>query len=381
MRRRVTVFTLLAIAAALLWAPLTVSAGSENTLWGAAVSPPSGTTATAFVLSVRYQGPTGATAGAITATVAGRSLPMRLVAGSATDGSWAASATLPAGAWTTRFVAAAPSGADSTLTGPSVTVVDAAPASAAPTAFLSPLPAVKASPGDSSLPVAEPQPSAPTPAAAPAATASPASIDATAATASPASTARPADAAPATSTPATRPTAAAQATGGAAGAGASGVTGSPDTAARSPAPSGGGANAVPRASPAATGAAEGQRARDAAAPGLTPTMLAALFAMTFLAAVGVAFILLAARRRSAETASVVSPRREPRREPGLTSSMEAMLAERAARRGRIRAVDDPILRGMGLDQDGEPRAGRPGEPPRRAPRRPGPPPTAGGPRR
>ena len=96
-RRRVSV--LVAILAALVWAPSSVLAASPNRLSQATVTPTSGETSTVFVVTVRYRSTAGNPATAVTLTAGGQVSAMVLVSGTATDGKWMGTAVLPPGEW------------------------------------------------------------------------------------------------------------------------------------------------------------------------------------------------------------------------------------------------------------------------------------------
>jgi hypothetical protein len=114
----------LAILAALMGAP-SITFGATNNLTSAHVSPASGSVDTIFTLTVDYDGKFAATG--VTATVGGRVLTMTRFSGSAYEGTWAASGTLPAGTWLPLFVATVESGTPPTLTGTAVTIYGALP--------------------------------------------------------------------------------------------------------------------------------------------------------------------------------------------------------------------------------------------------------------
>lgn len=110
---------LLALLAALLGAPSPASAAG-NTLSAASVTPRTGSTATPFAFSVRYEGRFDAAA--VVVSVGGETVPMALVAGSALVGTWAGTTTLPAGTWPVTFTATGKRGNAPALDGGSVTV-------------------------------------------------------------------------------------------------------------------------------------------------------------------------------------------------------------------------------------------------------------------
>ena len=75
----------LAIGAALVGAPSRVSAAS-NTLLGAQVTPTSGTTATTFAFTVRYEGRFGATG--VAANAGPATVALVRISGTELDGTW-----------------------------------------------------------------------------------------------------------------------------------------------------------------------------------------------------------------------------------------------------------------------------------------------------
>src|SRR6266545_4961692 len=118
MARRSFRAPLLALALlASLTAPA-VAAPPENVLSNGRVAPTSGTPATTFAFTVDYSG----TPPTVTASVASLTVPMNLVFGVETDGTFRGSAKLPAGRWRITFNANAAHGKDATpLVGPIVT--------------------------------------------------------------------------------------------------------------------------------------------------------------------------------------------------------------------------------------------------------------------
>lgn len=95
--------------------------GARNTLSNPTVSPPKGTPSTTFTFSVEYEG----AAASVTASVAGLTLPMSVVSGTSSNGTFAVSTTLPVGSWQVMFTAAA-KGNRADLDGPTVTVTSSA---------------------------------------------------------------------------------------------------------------------------------------------------------------------------------------------------------------------------------------------------------------
>ena len=163
-RRDVRTKLLPPLAAILVAAGLLLSTGTPigaaTVLQDPSATPASGTTATTFVLSVQYVSDPEARP-ALSATVevvglGGSPLPMSLVAGDATNGTWETSTMLPAGSWELVFRADA-SGSDPTpVAGPSVTVVDVATPTPAPTPGTP-------TPAPSSTPTASPDATPPPP--------------------------------------------------------------------------------------------------------------------------------------------------------------------------------------------------------------------------
>ena len=111
---------ILAVSAVLCGAPSSASAAGRNELIAPQASPTSGTIATTFSFTVTYVG--GFPAQSATVDVAGRTIPMLLVSGIPTDGTWSVSTLLPQGSWSTTFQAVASEGKDPSVTGPAVTV-------------------------------------------------------------------------------------------------------------------------------------------------------------------------------------------------------------------------------------------------------------------
>ena len=110
----------LAILAALLGAPSIASAAS-NELTAPDVSPARGTVDTVFTFTVDYEGRFGATG--VTVAVGGKLLALTRISGSPEAGTWAGSATLPAGAWAPLFAATVEQGGPPLVSGPTVTVL------------------------------------------------------------------------------------------------------------------------------------------------------------------------------------------------------------------------------------------------------------------
>lgn len=133
--------------------PASVGAAA-NTLSNGLVVPATGTVATPFAFSVQYTSDQGFAAGSVWADVAGATVTLALVSGSADDGTFAGSSTLPAGTWLVTFLADAVQGNDPTLVGPTLTVID-------PTATPTPSPSPTAAPTPPPSPPPAPTPKPP----------------------------------------------------------------------------------------------------------------------------------------------------------------------------------------------------------------------------
>ncbi|MGH2455875.1 MAG: hypothetical protein ACRDHD_06420 [Candidatus Limnocylindria bacterium] len=144
----------------LLLATVTPVAAAPNELSQGSVTPTKGTTATVFVFSVRYS---GSPATSVRAVAGNTVVTMALQPpGTASNGTYRGSATLPAGSWSVTFQATAEKGKPSvTLQGPPLTVTQASPTpgpTTQPTAV--PTPAPTSAP--TSAPSSPPRPPAPT---------------------------------------------------------------------------------------------------------------------------------------------------------------------------------------------------------------------------
>ena len=343
---------LIALFAALLGAPRAVLAAPPNQLSAATASPTSGSTITMFTFGVRYTSTTAA-AGVVTVSVAGLTLPMPRVSGSATDGTYRVSSLLPAGSWVPTFEAYPLKGPHPSISGPQIHVAALATPKPSmlpsPTALdVAPPSSAAAEPGDdpaTPTALAEPQPTAgavsapgdeaPAPGSEPAAS-TPNQVEpsAGAVTATPGGGgARPA--APVAPAPGTT------------------ASGSPESAAS---PSGN------RRSPAPGPAAAPFAGSNAA----WTTLALAGFGAAALGILAIAWILLGRRRRGdgdqpLPAAAAVSPGGTTEHDGApLTPSTEQLLG-RAARRSRLDPSDDPIVAAMGLSprSDAAPRDTRP----------------------
>ncbi|MEO7295136.1 MAG: hypothetical protein ABIZ57_03250 [Candidatus Limnocylindria bacterium] len=334
----------LAIAAVLCGAPSSASAAGPNGLSAPQSSPASGTTATSFSFTVTYTG--GSAALAVTVDIAGRVLPMVLITGDPTSGTWFATTMLPVGSWSPTFRAVASQGKNPSIVGPTVTV--GAPATPRPT---TPNPTITAPAPRSAQPEASneggPGSGSTPPPAAPVSTVPPAVPGGPGETTAPP---EPVGSAPVAPAPAAS-TAEAPDTDLSDGAtvstapetgGRSGVGGSGQSAASASRP--------PSSAPAADTTSiptEGQIGPLELVLGLGGVTALALFAW---------FILLAGRRR----ADV--------RVAGATAEEQvtATLHRRTLRRSKMRHDEDPIVAALGV---GASDAGPPAHPARRASRR------------
>ncbi|HEX5396431.1 MAG TPA: hypothetical protein VFX74_04985 [Candidatus Limnocylindria bacterium] len=326
---------LIAFFAALLGAPSAVLGAPSNQLSSPTVSATSGSTSTLFTFAVRYISSHNA-AGSVTVSVAGETLAMARVAGTATNGRYQASASLPAGTWIPTFEAHPSNGPRPSMSGPQVHV--GAPAtprpSLLPTLSLPPTPSPLDGPppsgevmpaGDAPAPTAVviPQPSAGDTVGAPLDDA-PDPVGATAA-----STHEHVDA---TADPA-------KATSRGGGSAAAPVDPASESA----------ASASPEL--AASPSSGDQRSP---APGLSPapftgsdspwTVLAlAVFGVSTLGILAIAWVLLGRRRRAGG-----EPLPATWRAARDTAATTEELLGRAARRSRLDPSDDPIIAAMGL---------------------------------
>jgi len=165
MTRRWLRAPLLAVTLLLTLAVPAPAQAARNTLSNPTASPLSGTTSTTFTFTVHYEG----AAASVTATIAGRTLPMGVVAGTSSNGTFAVSTTLPVGSWPVTFVATA-RGNPADLVGPTVTVMSTA--TPRPTTGATPPPAT-APPTPPPTPQPPPITATPLPPTPPSTTASP----------------------------------------------------------------------------------------------------------------------------------------------------------------------------------------------------------------
>jgi hypothetical protein len=353
---RMRIVAILAAVAALTGAP-SIASGAGNSLSSPTASPTSGTVATVFILSVSYDGKWPATAVAV--SVAGLTLPLGRIDGTAERGTWAVSTVLPAGTWTPTFRALAAQGNAATIAGPTVTVADipAVAATPAPTVTLSPpsrgdettgeAPRGSGDPLGSIVP--DPAPAPGDPETVPSPDAEPASSTIT--TPSPgASGSEPATASG--SEPATASGSGSDTTGsGASRATSSAAPEIPDGGAGGDAPAAPAApsdpepDAMPSAAPGAMPAAERAPDEEPEAGIVDDAMLGMVLLLGLSGVATVAIIgstlLLGGGRRSEddEVATTV----------GELGETDTLLERRTVRQAKVRLVDDPIVTAMGVD--------------------------------
>lgn len=326
-----------AILAALVWAPPTASAAT-NLLDSPEAAPASGTTSTVFRLRVSYEGRFPALR--VEVTVANRTVPMTLVTGSPADGTWEVSIQLPAGTWPVVFDAVAERGNSPTLTGPTLTV-------AGPETAPTPVPSHdggngppgRREPGDPPQPDPPGEPGARGATAAPAPTGGEAPGEGTSAGEA-GQTDAPTMTEPLEALPGQSPAAPTRDGGGGTGEVASDDdppdVPDPMTAERTVADDG---DAAPL-DPADPAPAESEATLD---EGLLDDALriTAVWAAVLLAAGSVMLGLVVRRRRreAADAEAMV-----------VAAETEALLQRRALRRAHVLMPDDPIVASMGLDE-------------------------------
>jgi hypothetical protein len=281
----------------------------------------------------------------VSATVGGRVIPLTLVAGTPTAGTWRGSVgSLPAGSWPVAFAAVTEKGNQPSLAGPTLTV-GAPVATPAPTPPRpAPTSSVDATDPPGSGPGAGPGAGAsvaPQPTAAPSAAAAPSEPH-------PISGA-PSSPPPSHATPA--PTRSAGERGGETGTGPS----APPEGGGAPAP-GQSAGSAPERSPTGAGRALSQAAE------LNP-WLAPLAAICAAGAALIGLYLLLGRRRSDGDETAV-PLAAMAPLPGAPTRDEAseLLVRRTLRRARVRLPEDPIVAAIGIDDDAPPDAATPDGP-------------------
>jgi hypothetical protein len=324
---------LLATLAALLMAPSSVSAAQPNELRAADVSPSSGLTSKPFTFSVEYGSRAGNPAQSVSLSVAGTTVPLSLVSGTAVGGTWQTTRLLLPGVWAVTFRAQVAKGNQPSLAFGTVEVLDAI---SPPTAGSSVGPVDSASDGGTGGSSWQPAPQF-TPTPVPSSEGAPESRAPRATT----------SAAPATSGSSTKP-----------------ATREHPRARRS-------GSAEPTAAPAGAprrGSGETTDGPAAPKPGDPPVLwlvlLLGVSGVGVVALLGTAWMLLMARRER----EIVAAEAADASEPDLAPRTVATIEQRAMRRARLRQADDPILAGLGLDDEttraASPRR-RPGDRPKR----------------
>jgi hypothetical protein len=306
---------ILAMLAALVLAPSSMSAAQPDQLTSGDAQPIIGETATSFVLSVRYTSTSGNPAQSVTAVVAGQTVPLALVAGNAVDGTWRAATSLPTGTWIVTFRATTASGQQPPPTYGALTVADDQ---------ASALPHASGNPGGSGDDPGSSGEAAPQPTTTP----------------------RPSHAAPhrRAARPSSSPAPAVTAGGG------RGTHERPRprrSSATEPSP-------TPEAMPGGGRAAPPPASEEQANPQpLWLLLVSGIAAVGAVAMVGTGW-LLAAARREREAAAEASDGSDA--DPAVRAI--PTVEQRALRRARLRQSDDPILAGLGLE-DERPRSGPP----------------------
>ena len=346
---RIRILAALATIAALTGAP-PIASGVGNSLASPSASPTSGTVTTIFTLHVSYDDNWPATA--VTVSVAGRTLSLTRIDGTAERGTWSVATVLPAGTWTPRFSALVAGGNAPTIVGPTVTV-------AGPPVAATPAPAVTntlPSGGDETEAEAPSGSGDPPGTIVPDPAPAPAPEDAEP-SASP-------GAEPAGSIPATPGTGASRSGSGSgpgsgpgngpgtSAGGASRTTSSPSpgvpeggTGGEAPAAPSNGPDAMPSAAPGAMPAAERASADEPEAAVVDDAMLdivllVGLSGVATVAIMGTTLLLFARHRSDEEEVPATAA------EIGDT---DALLERRTVRRAKTRLADDPIVTAMGVD--------------------------------
>jgi hypothetical protein len=317
--------------AALAMAPPAVSAAPPNKLSSPTASPVSGEPVNTFALSVHYASATGDPATSATATLANLSVPLVLAAGSAIDGTWRAVASLPPGSWIVTFEATTLGGAPPATVSCGV-MVDGAPStgsSGSPSNSLT-------DPGAGSTPSSNPAPQAtptPQPSAAPAAH----DVATVRLVSSESGTGPSSDRPAVRDRPRPRPNRTSTAD----------PSRTPEPA---PSSSGAGGTGSP---PADTD--------DTIPGGLWLVLLWGAAAVGALALVGTTWLLVANRRQPEPLADSLDGA-----ESDLAIRAIPTVEQRARRRARLRQEDDPIVAGLGLEDEATraatPRSRRGGRP-------------------
>ena len=342
----------LAFVAALLGAPSAASA-APNAIVPLPTTPATGTTATTFTLTATFEGRFGATA--LTVDVAGRSVPMSLVLGTAALGTWSASTTLPAGTWHPTFSAAVAQGNVPSATGAPIVVVTLSPPPS-PTLTAAPDATAGGPVGDVGGPSTRQRTTQPTTGASVStAPAAPAEAGAPATpggggklnpAASPQTGATPAGATPAGGEAAGQTPGEATAGGPPPSEGAQPAAAPRATAAGSPATAS--ALSAPAETVSPVPAADQHAAFDPREPG-GALLIGGVAALAAVALIGTS-LLLGARRRRDSPAAVTSGKRGGGNPPEA-EAVSATLRARSVRRARTRLDEDPIVAALGIEDD------------------------------
>jgi hypothetical protein len=138
MRLRLSLSFAVMVAALMLATP-TEAAAAVAKLTGGTVTPTTGTTATVFDFSVHFVGTASDLAVTVTASVAGKTIPLTDT-GTPRNGTWTGSSTLPVGSWTVKYRSTSTMGTDPTFTVPGQVVVAAPTPRPSPTTKPTPRP-------------------------------------------------------------------------------------------------------------------------------------------------------------------------------------------------------------------------------------------------
>jgi hypothetical protein len=138
MRLRLSPWFAIVVGALMLATPAGVAAVGAK-LTGGTVSPTAGTTATVFQFSVHFVGTASDQAITVTASVAGKSIPLALT-GTPRNGTWSGLSTLPAGSWTVIYHSTSTGGTDPPFTVPGQVVVTAPTPTPRPSPTTAPTP-------------------------------------------------------------------------------------------------------------------------------------------------------------------------------------------------------------------------------------------------
>lgn len=344
----------LAAIAALLGAP-SIASGAPKGLASPSVTPGSGTTATIFTLTVRYEGQVAATG--VTVAVGGRVMTMTRVGGTAKAGTWAASGTLPPGTWAPVFAATAERGTVATVTGSVVSVLAPVvpPPTPDPTVAGSPKSPRETTADGTPIDAQEPEAGAEPPVAAPTVEDTP--EEGAAENAPAAVPASPAPDGGANTTPEAPPGGGTSATPGSGSGSAAGSVApnrgggghdNDDEPSTGPAAPSNGSSVPDEPGPGRDGrSARGHALLADDGDGLGTVVLLGLAGVAGVAILGTGW-LMAWRRRGGNSEAAGT----------RAAATEAVLARRTLRRARVRLEEDPIVAAMGIDDQPARRARR-----------------------